>query len=85
MILGPAAKVVDEYREAHQQIRAAMWEIVAAQDADRSPQLDEGALLALLIDHFAIMEAADARRFLALARDKKLQEDNLHRILLALP
>jgi hypothetical protein len=85
MIIGPAARVVDEYRSSSRQLRTIMWELIAASDDDRTPTVDEGTLLALLIDQFALMQAADARRFVALARCRKLKEDDLHRVLIALP
>lgn len=56
MIVGPAAKVVDEYRSSSRQLRTIMWELIAASDDDRTPTIDEGALLTLLIDQFALIE-----------------------------
>ena len=43
LILGPAAKVLEEYREWTNDLMEIVWELVAAADAGRSPIINEGS------------------------------------------
>ena len=84
-ILSAVGKVVDTYRASTRDLRKQMWGLVAAREAGRQAELDEGVVLELLVDQYALMSLEDACRFLRWARTGDLDRDDIDQVMRAIP
>jgi hypothetical protein len=84
-VLGATGKVFDSYRMSSRDLRRQMWSLVAAHEADRTADLDEGMVLDLLVDQYALMNVDDACRFLRWARNGEIERADIDQLMRAIP
>ena len=77
--------VVDTYRASARRSSKADVGSVTALEAGRAAELDEGLVLELLVDQYALMSLPDACRFLRWARTGDLDRNDIDQVMRAIP